>query len=86
MLERARSNIVVDPAQRRQYLTVFVHDVDAHYERARSAGAMIFEEPNETVYGERQYGAEDPGGHQWLFSQHDRDVAPEDWGAVVADR
>ncbi len=31
-------------------------------------------------YGERQYSAEDPAGHQWTFSETIADVAPEDWG------
>ena len=70
--------------ERTQSLTVFVEDVDAHYARAREAGATIVEELNETMYGERQYGAVDLGGHHWLFSTHSRDVAPEEWGAVVA--
>ena len=34
-----------------QSLTVFVDDVDAHFARAKSAGAMIVEVLNETVYG-----------------------------------
>lgn len=67
-----------------QSLTVFVEDVDAHYARAREAGAEIVEEINETMYGERQYGARDLGGHHWLFSTHARDVGPKEWGAVVA--
>jgi len=67
-----------------QSLTVFVEDVDAHYERAKSAGAAIVEELNETAYGERQYGALDLEGHHWLFSRHARDVSPEEWGAVIA--
>jgi uncharacterized glyoxalase superfamily protein PhnB len=37
---------------------VFVEDVDAHYDRAKLAGAKIVEELNETAYGERQYGVE----------------------------
>ncbi|HEY4379527.1 MAG TPA: VOC family protein [Acidobacteriaceae bacterium] len=67
-----------------QSLTVFVDDVDAHYARSRAEGATIVEELNETMYGERQYAALDLAGHHWLFSRHARDVAPEDWGAVVA--
>ena len=67
-----------------QSLTVFVADVDAHFEHAKSAGAKIVEELHETVYGERQYGAEDLEGHRWLFSQHVHDVAPNEWGAIVA--
>jgi len=69
-----------------QYLTVFVDDVDAHYARSTSEGARIVEELHETVYGERQYAAEDLECHRWLFSQHTRDLAPEDWGAKVAGK
>jgi uncharacterized glyoxalase superfamily protein PhnB len=68
-----------------QSLTVFVEDVEAHYKRARAAGAKIIEEPNETAYGEFQYGVEDLDGHHWLFARHARDVNPEDWGAKLAD-
>jgi uncharacterized glyoxalase superfamily protein PhnB len=67
-----------------QSLTVFVDDVDAHYRRAQAAGAKIVEEPNETVYGEYQYAAEDLDGHHWLFSRHARDLSPTDWGAILA--
>jgi uncharacterized glyoxalase superfamily protein PhnB len=38
------------------------------------------------MYGEKQYGVEDLEGHRWLFSQHVRDVSPEEWGAKVAGR
>ncbi|HUJ31451.1 MAG TPA: VOC family protein [Candidatus Acidoferrum sp.] len=69
-----------------QSLTVFVDDVDAHYRRAKSAGAKIVEEPHVTEYGEHQYGAEDIDGHHWLFSKHARDVSPEEWGATLARR
>jgi len=65
-----------------QSLTVFVEDVDAHYERTRAAGARIVEDMNETMYGERQYGVVDLDGHHWLFSRHARDVSPENWGAT----
>lgn len=34
---------------RTQYLTVFVDPVDAHYERAKAAGAKIVEELHETI-------------------------------------
>ncbi len=67
-----------------QMLTVSVDDVDAHYRKTKQAGAKIWEELQETIYGERQYGAEDLDGHQWLFSQHIRDINPADWGATVA--
>lgn len=65
-----------------QSLTVFVEDVDGHYQRTKAAGAKIVEELHETEYGERQYGVLDLDGHHWLFSRHARDVAPEAWGAT----
>jgi uncharacterized glyoxalase superfamily protein PhnB len=67
-----------------QSLTVFLDDVDAHFERAKAAGANIVEPLNETAYGERQYGAKDLAGHHWLFARHARDVNPEEWGAKSA--
>ncbi len=69
-----------------QSLTVFVDDVEAHYRRAKAAGAKIVEELNVTCYGERQYGVEDLDGHHWLFSQHAKDVSPDEWGATIAKR
>jgi uncharacterized glyoxalase superfamily protein PhnB len=67
-----------------QSLTVFVDDVDEHFEHARSGPAVIVENLHETEYGERQYGAVDPWGHHWLFSQHAQDVDPVSWGAKAA--
>lgn len=67
-----------------QCVTVFVEDVDAHFARAQAAGARVVEDLHETEYGERQYGAEDPEGHFWIFSRHARDVSPAEWGATVA--
>src|SRR5579864_5854795 len=67
-----------------QSLTVFVEDVDGHYQRTKSAGAKIVEELHETAYGERQYGVVDLEGHHWLFSRHARDVSPAEWGATIA--
>jgi uncharacterized glyoxalase superfamily protein PhnB len=69
-----------------QMLTIIVSDVDAHYRKAKQAGATIVEELHETVYGEKQYAAEDLDGHRWLFSQHARDLSPEAWGATVGTR
>jgi len=52
-----------------QCLYVNVNDVDKHFARAKKAGAKILEEPKDTHYGDRRYGAEDPEGHQWYFAQ-----------------
>src|SRR5262249_9564472 len=86
MINSARERSA-SPAQigyRTQSLTVFVDNVDEHFEKAKSAGAKIVEDLHETEYGERQYGAEDLEGHHWLFSRHARDVNPEEWGAIIA--
>ena len=62
-------------------LHVYGDDVDAHFERARAAGAKIRKELTDEEYGDRRYDAFDPEGHLWSFAQHVRDVTPEDWGA-----
>jgi uncharacterized glyoxalase superfamily protein PhnB len=57
-----------------QGLMVFVDDVDAHCAHARSQGATIVDEPKVHDYGteywaDRSYGALDPEGHVWWFTQ-----------------
>ena len=54
---------------RTSLLYVLVEDVDAHYARARDAGAEIVEEPNTLPFGHRRYGCRDPQGHEWFFAQ-----------------
>ena len=49
-------------------LFVQVDDVDAHYERARAAGAHIDSAPVDQPYGQREYGARDSEGHRWWFA------------------
>ena len=56
---------------------VNVADVDAHFERARAAGARILSEPENVGMGIRHYRAEDLEGHRWMFSQ---DVEDADGG------
>ena len=50
-----------------QALYVYVEDVGAHYERARSAGAQIVSPPRDTDFGSREYHARDVEGHLWTF-------------------
>ena len=57
----------------------FVDDVDAHYARARAAGATIVTEPADEFYGARMYRAIDPEGHRWTFATQVRDVPREEW-------
>ncbi len=48
-------------------LAVLVNDVDAHYERARAAGAVIDHASQDQPYGRREYGVRDREGHRWWF-------------------
>jgi uncharacterized glyoxalase superfamily protein PhnB len=48
-------------------------------ERARAHGARVLMEPTDMQYGERQYNAEDPFGHQWTFSETLADADPSEW-------
>jgi uncharacterized glyoxalase superfamily protein PhnB len=50
-----------------QSLFVFVDDLDAHYQRAKAAGAEIVGEI-ESNYGFRRYRANDLEGHEWCFA------------------
>ena len=45
-----------------QCLTLFIEDVDGHFERAKAAGTQVVKEPHETLYGEYQYGRQRPRG------------------------
>jgi uncharacterized glyoxalase superfamily protein PhnB len=47
---------------------VHVDDVDAHYERAKAAGATILSEIEDGPPG-RRYRAEDLEGHRWFFME-----------------
>jgi uncharacterized glyoxalase superfamily protein PhnB len=47
---------------------VEVDDVDAHYERAQTAGATILRGPEDRPFG-RLYSAADLEGHRWMFME-----------------
>jgi PhnB protein len=65
-------------------LYVYVDDVDAHFARAKAAGAEILQPPADQEYGERRYDVTDPEGHCWYFASRIREAAPEEWGATVS--
>lgn len=50
---------------------VIVADVDAHYQRARAAGAEIVLDIEDKDYGGRGYSARDPEGQLWNFGSFD---------------
>jgi uncharacterized glyoxalase superfamily protein PhnB len=53
---------------RTSLIYVLVDDVDAHYQRAKAAGATIVEELNDLPFGHRRYTCDDPQGHEWAFA------------------
>jgi len=53
-----------------QGVYVAVDDADAHYERAKAAGAEIVREIEDTPYGSREYTARDLDGHVWSFGTY----------------
>jgi uncharacterized glyoxalase superfamily protein PhnB len=77
--------IVIQGEAGSSHLLVRVEDADAHRAQAEAAGAKIRSEPTDWPYGERQYSAEDPGGHIWTFSESIADVDPADWGGTLKE-
>ena len=67
----------------RSSVLVRVEDADSHHEQAASQGARILRPPADYPYGERQYTAEDLGGHVWTFSESIADIDPASWGGLL---
>ena len=53
-------------------------DIDAHFERAKAAGAVIDAAPETQFYGDRTYRCRDPEGHIWTVSQTVKTVSREE--------
>ena len=58
-----------------QGIYVVVEDADAHYARAKAAGAEIVLDIKTQDYGGRDYTARDLEGHVWTFGTYDPWVA-----------
>jgi len=50
---------------------VIVKEVDAHYARAKAAGAVVVFDIKDEDYGGRGYSCRDPEGHLWNFGSYD---------------
>ncbi len=79
LLSLSQSSTPDPEPQGNEALKVYVADLDAHFERARRAGAEILEEPRDGFWGGRTYRARDPSGHRWEFSQAGVDRDSQDW-------
>lgn len=53
-----------------QIVCMYVKDIDAHYARAKAAGARITIELHDTDYGSRDYTCLDPEGNTWSFGTY----------------
>jgi uncharacterized glyoxalase superfamily protein PhnB len=62
--------------QRGTWLSVWVDDVDALYERLRSAGADVRQQPTTFEWGVRELNVADPDGHRIRFSMS-TDATPD---------
>ncbi len=56
------------------YISVYIDDIDAHYQRALAAGAQIASAPHAHRTDYRAYEALDLEGHRWRFVQWLREV------------
>ncbi|WP_454831768.1 VOC family protein [Pseudoxanthomonas wuyuanensis] len=66
---------IVQPAdigmKQTQSPCVIVTDADAHYDRAKAAGAEIVIDIADQAYGGRGYSCRDLEGHLWWFGSYD---------------
>jgi uncharacterized glyoxalase superfamily protein PhnB len=66
-------------------VTVIVPDVDRQFDHVRGFGAVATSEPKDQPWGLRDFEVLDLEGRQWNFSQHLRDVTPDEWGATATN-
>jgi len=59
-------------------LYLYTPDVDAVAKKAKKAGAICYQEPQDMYWGDRVAIFADPEGYVWLFATHVKEVAPED--------
>lgn len=59
-------------------LMIYVEDVDAVYDRAVRAGAVVLRPVRDQFYGDRSGCLTDPFGHQWTVATHKEDVSQQE--------
>jgi PhnB protein len=68
-----------------QMLYIYVDDVDKHFARAKKLRPKVLNKLEDTFYGDRRYGVEDPEGHQWYFATQVRTVSMEEMKKAAAE-
>jgi PhnB protein len=83
------STIMVSDAEMNPHqpaaLMVYVPDVDASFERAKSAGATVISPPADMFWGDRYARVTDAVGNRWGIATHIEDVPPEEMGRRAAE-
>ena len=59
-------------------LFLYVSDVDATFESAKSAGCKPMSPPNDMFWGDRWSMVEDPFGNVWQIATHKEEVTSEE--------
>jgi uncharacterized glyoxalase superfamily protein PhnB len=59
-------------------LHLYVHDVDALFERAVAAGATVLMKVADQFWGDRYGMIADPFGHRWSMASRIEDLSPRD--------
>jgi PhnB protein len=58
------------------FLTLYVKDIDAVFQRAVDMGATVKQPLEDKFYGDRSGALVDPFGHCWCLMMHVEDVSP----------
>jgi PhnB protein len=66
-------------------ILLYVHDVDALFDRAVSAGARVLKPVQDQFYGDRSGTVADPFGHVWTLATHKEDVSKEEMERRMAE-
>ena len=65
-------------------LYLYVESVDAAHKKALEAGALELIAPSNQFFGARTSVVADPDGHQWMLSEHQKDMSEKDMRAAMA--
>lgn len=67
-------------------LQISVGDIDAHFERATTAGAAVVKPLEERRYGDRGYVVDDLEGQRWYFIERTEPVRADEGGSAFGRR
>lgn len=69
-------------------LSIYVNlqeSVDSYHDSVRSAGVTINEPLTDQFWGDRTFSVEHPDGYRIMFSEHVRDVSPEEMETAMKE-